>query len=100
MYFLPCLFASCPPFPSWQCLWLLHEFPCPGCCEGPEEHSLGLAVSEQAWLQSKSCSDIHSPNALFTTKVASVIALVLWTRGGLALLEVLDKGMDFCLVKG
>ena len=36
---------------------------------------------------------------LFAAKVASVIALVLQLRGGLALLEVLDKGMDFGLVK-
>ena len=47
LYFQPCLFASFPPHPSWQCPWLLHEFLHPGCCGGPEVHLLGLGVSEQ-----------------------------------------------------
>ena len=44
--FQPCLFACCPPHPSWQCPQLPSGFPCPGHYKGPEEHGLGLVMLE------------------------------------------------------
>ena len=37
---------------------------------------------------------------LFTTEVTGVVTFVSWARGGLALLEALDKGMNFSLGEG
>ena len=50
IYFQLCLVACCSPHPSWQCLWFLCEFPCPGHLEGPKEHPLGLVVLEQGFI--------------------------------------------------
>ena len=103
MFFQLCLFACCSPHPSSQCLQFLCEFPCPGQLEGSRRASIRLG-GVRARLCCEACLvwTFVGPMSFLSTKVASVIALVVWLRGGLALLKagvcfVVGEGGRWCL---
>ena len=101
MFFQLCLFACCSPHPSWQCPWFPHEFQCPGCLEGPEEHPLGLVVAEQGFIVKQALFRHSLAQCPFSLQRLQVSLLLLRSFGsGLALLKALDKGMDFGLGEG
>ena len=101
MFSLLCLFGCCSRHPSWWCPQFLCGFPHPGHLEGPEEHPLGLAVSEQGFVVKQALFRHSLAQCPFSPKDCKCdVAFVMWLGSGLIHLKMLNKGMNFGLGKG